>query len=280
MLIVKEKREKTDEELEDEDTSNVDTITHEELSQYDKVIEDLFFKKYPKTNSETITEFPFLKTELVESGESLGIKAKNVPDIIYTYRSRGDFPEKILKTGNWIIEPRGKGKYAFVKINKSPFISIQDGLSEIEILNSLPEIVEDYSAEDEQGLLSSIRYNRLIDIFTKVTCFPLQSHIRTTIKNKGQIEIDEIYVGIDREGKKYIFPLEAKSPQERDKLGWVQITSMVEFAKQNFPDLICRPICAKPIDRHRIFFIEFKNTTEINENGIKEIRLYHLIRKK
>ncbi len=268
---MKEKREKTDEELEDEDTSNVDTITHEELSQYDKVIEDLFFKKYPKTNSEIITEFPFLKTELVESGESLGIKAKNVPDIIYTYRSRGDFPEKILKTGNWIIEPRGKGKYAFVKINKSPFISIQDGLSEIEILNSLPEIVEDYSAEDEQGLLSSIRYNRLIDIFTKVTCFPLQSHIRTTIKNKGQIEIDEIYVGIDREGKKYIFPLEAKSPQERDKLGWVQITSMVEFAKQNFPDLICRPICAKPIDRHRIFLIEFKNTTEINENGIKEI---------
>jgi len=277
---VKEKAKKTDENTRKTNPKKTIEIVHEELSQYDKVIENLFFKKCPKENFEKTTEFPFLKTELVESCKSLGITANNVPDIIYTYRSRSDFPEKILKTGNWIIEPRGKGKYAFVKINKSPFIAIQDGLSEIEILNSLPELVEDYSAEDEQGLLSSIRYNRLIDIFSKVTCFPLQSHIRTTIKNKGQIEIDEIYVGIDREGKKYIFPLEAKSPQERDKLGWVQITSMVEFAKQNFPDLICRPICAKPIDRNRIFLIEFKNTTEINENGIKEIRLYHLIRKK
>jgi len=271
---------KTKEDFYEEVSIKKTDLTHYELSQYDKVIEDLFFKKYPKEKTQKVMVVPFLKTELVESGESLGIKAKNVPDIIYTYRSRSDLPEKILKTGNWIIEPRGKGKYAFVRINKSPFITIQEGLSEIEILNSLPEIVEEYSAEDEQGLLSSIRYNRLIDIFSKVTCFPLQSHIRTTIKNKGQIEIDEIYVGIDREGKKYIFPLEAKSPQERDKLGWVQITSMVEFAKQNFPDLICRPICAKPIDRNRIYLIEFKNTTEINENGIKEIRLYHLVRKK
>lgn len=271
---------KTKEDFYEEVSIKMTNLTHDELSQYDKVIEDLFFKKYPKEKTQKVMVVPFLKTELVESGESLGIKAKNVPDIIYTYRSRSDLPEKILKTGNWIIEPRGKGKYAFVRINKSPFITIQEGLSEIEILNSLPEIVEEYSAEDEQGLLSSIRYNRLIDIFSKVTCFPLQSHIRTTIKNKGQIEIDEIYVGIDREGKKYIFPLEAKSPQERDKLGWVQITSMVEFAKQNFPDLICRPICAKPIDRNRIYLIEFKNTTEINENGIKEIRLYHLVRKK
>ncbi len=263
----------------DDELYESDEMKEEKLSKYDQVIEDLFLKKSSEFHR-TATQFreiPFLKTELVNSMASVGFTVKNVPDIIYTYRSRREFPKTIK--GHWIIEPRGKGKYAFVEINKPPFIDIQEHLAEIEIMNALPEIVEEYTAYDEQGLLSSIRYNRLVDIFTKVTCFHLQSHIRTTIKGKGQIEIDDLYVGIDQDGRKYVLPLEAKSPEERDKLGWVQVTNLVTYAKQNFPGLICRPICAKPIDRNRIILIEFKDTTVINENGVKENRLYNLIRK-
>lgn len=263
---------------------NIDLVSTSDLkngilSNYDKVMEDLFFKKYPETNPDQIIEILFPKTDFESSARAVGVKVENIPDITYTFRVRRDFPESILKTGNWIIEPRGKGKYAFVKLQRSPFVSPQEELTEIEVMNALPEIVEKYTADDEQGLLSSIRYNRLIDIFTKVTCFHLQSHIRAYNKGKGQVEIDDLYVGIDQEGRKYIFPLEAKSSDERDKLGWVQITNMVQYAKEFYPELICRPIGAKPIDRNNINLIEFDNTSDINTIKVKEVRRYKLIRK-
>src|SRR5208337_2432197 len=256
----------------------MDESKKEDLTIYDKVIENLFFKKFPEKNSEEITEILFPKTDFEASAQAVGVKVENIPDITYTYRVRRDFPDSILKTGHWIIEPRGKGKYAFVKLQRSPFVSIQEELTEIEIMNALPEIVEKYTTNDEQGMLSSIRYNRLIDIFTKVTCFHLQSHIRAYNEGKGQIEIDEIYVGIDQEGRKYIFPLEAKSPDKRDRLGWIQITNMVQYAKEFYPELICRPLGAKPIDKNNIYLIEFENISDVNTVKIKETRRYKLIR--
>ncbi len=63
---------------------------------------------------------------------------------------------------------------------------------------------------DEQALLAKIRYNRLIDIFTGITCYSLQNHLRTTVPNIGQVEIDEIYIGIDKRGAHYILPAQAK----------------------------------------------------------------------
>ena len=248
------------------------------ISEYDKVIENLFLKKFDEIGKPDIIELGFTKDELVESAKSIGINIRNVPDVVYTYRSRRGLPEKILSKGNWIIEPRGKGKFAFIKIKRSPFISIQEGLAPIDILNSLPEIVEKYTANDEQGLLSTIRYNRLVDIFTEITCFHLQSHIRTTIEDEGQIEIDDLYVGIDHDGNEYILPLEAKSPQERDKLGWIQVANLVKYAHQYFPKLKCRAICAKPIDKNKLYLIEFEDKTSFNEIGIKDIKCYNLIR--
>jgi hypothetical protein len=253
-------------------------------TDYDKVIENIFFKKYSENQKAGELDFTLRELELITS-KLLAIREvsefiKNIPDIIYTYRSRRSLPEKILKKGNWIIQPKGKGKYSFIKTKRYPFVEIQEGLASIDILNSLPEIVEQYIAGDEQGFLSSIRYNRLVDIFTDITCFHLQSHIRTTIAEEGQIEIDDLYVGVDQEGKRYILPLEAKGPDERDKLGWVQISNLVKYAKQNFPTLICRPIAAKPVSKTKICLVEFESETDFEEIGIRNIRVYHLVRRK
>jgi hypothetical protein len=49
----------------------------------------------------------------------------------------------------------------------------------------------------------------------------LQSHLRTTLPNLGQVETDEVYVGIDKHGIHYVFPIQAKSGT--DKIGAVQI---------------------------------------------------------
>ena len=243
---------------------------------YDRIIASLFNSKF----KEGSPEIDFTKDELVAVARKLKITLRNAPDVVYTYRSRANLPQSILNKGNWVIKPKGKGRFSFLKSKRKPFICIQEGLHAIEIPNALPEIVETHASEDEQALLSSIRYNRFVDIFTEITCFHLQSHIRTTIEGEGQIEIDDLYVGIDTDGTEYILPLEAKSADDRDKLGWIQISNMVKFARQNFPKLKCRPIAAKPAGHNKICLIEFDNNPNSEEVSIVQVKLYGLIREK
>ena len=75
------------------------------------------------------------------------------------------------------------------------------------IPDATPSIVEKYALDDEQALLTKLRYNRLIDIFTGVTCYSLQNHLRTTVPGIGQVETDEIYVGVDKLGRQFVFPV-------------------------------------------------------------------------
>jgi len=246
------------------------------ITQYDKIISSLFKKKH--SGRENQEELSFTKDEIVETAQALSITLRNPPDVVYTYRCRRALPDDILNTGGWIIIPKGKGRFAFRKTNRSSFIEIQEGLAQIEILNAVPEIVEKYAANDEQGLLSLIRYNRLIDIFTNITCFHLQSHIRTTIADEGQVEIDDLYIGIDDEGNEYIIPTEAKSPDERDKLGWFQVANLVKYAGEYFPNLICRPIAVKPFERNIVCLMEFDANSDYEKIAIKNIKVYKLIR--
>lgn len=247
-----------------------------EETDYDKIITTLFLAKF----EEDQTEIDFTKDELVEIASELQIPLRNPPDVVYTYRSRANLPAVILEKGNWVIKSKGKGKFSFFKSGRKPFVEIQEGLHAIEVLTAVPEIVEKYSQDDEQAVLGVIRYNRLVDTLTKVTCFHLQSHARTTIEGEGQVEIDDLYVGIDREGTQYILPLEAKSAEERDKLGWIQVANMAKFAKQHYPQLKCRPIAAKPIDRNTIYMIEFDDNPDAEKVAIVQIRLYKLKREK
>ena len=53
---------------------------------------------------------------------------------------------------------------------------------------------------DEQALLAKIRYNRLLDVFLGISAYSLQNHLRTTVLHIGQIEIDELYIGLDKHG--------------------------------------------------------------------------------
>ncbi len=82
-----------------------------------------------------------------------------------------------------------------------------------EIPDATPEIILSYALSDEQALLAKVRYNRLLDIFLGITTYSLQNHLRTTVAGIGQIEIDEIYVGIDRHGRQYIMPMQGKPPR-------------------------------------------------------------------
>ena len=62
-----------------------------------------------------------------------------------------------------------------------------------------PGMVAKYALGDEQSLLAKVRYNRLVDIFSGVTCYSLQNHLQTTVRGMGQIETDELTSGSTRE---------------------------------------------------------------------------------
>lgn len=168
-------------------------------------------------------------------------------------------PEEITKTAPngyyWRIRNIGKSLYEFILEEGMEFIEPDKMLATIKIPDSTPSIVRKYSISDEQALLTIVRYNRLIDIFLGITCYSLQNHLRTTVAGIGQIETDEIYVGLDKKGRQFIIPVQAKGGS--DKLGVTQIEQDLELCKQKYPELICRAIACQFITSDVVAMFEF-----------------------
>jgi hypothetical protein len=200
---------------------------------------------------------------------------KNVADLRYQYTSgRRSLPTEIDRLGPWMIMGTGKGAYAFVRVKEGLDVSISADLQEILIPDATPEIVVEYAGRDEQGLLAKLRYNRLLDIFLGITCYHLQNHWRTTV-NKVQREIDDLYVGIDVDGRQYVIPVEAKG--RKDRVSKTQIVQMVEFAGQRYPRLIIRPVGIQEITDKGIVLILFTPGKSPDDIKIKEMRRYKLV---
>lgn len=130
----------------------------------------------------------------------------------------------------------------------------REELLTIKVPDATPEIITAYALNDEQALLAKVRYNRLVDVFLGITTFSLQNHLRTTVKEVGQIEIDEIYVGIDRHGRQFVVPVQAKGGN--DKHGVVQTQQDILCCSEKFPNLICRAISAQFMSEERIAMFE------------------------
>jgi len=72
----------------------------------------------------------------------------------------------------------------------------------------------------------------------------------------GQVETDEIYLGIDRRGAHYVFPVQAKGG--RDRMSVVQIEQDLAMCANKFPNLICRPIAAQFMGDELIALFDFE----------------------
>jgi len=226
-----------------------------QLNRYQALIADIFFHFHTKD----LTVIPFTRVELVANAEKLGIVLpSNLGDILYYFRYRNPLPEKILQTQpkgmEWVIEGAGRAMYEFrlVPINR---ISPNLNLVTIKIPDATPEIISANALSDEQALLARVRYNRLIDIFLGITAYSLQNHLRTTVKGLGQIEIDEVYVGVDRFGRQYIVPVQAKGGS--DQLSTVQAKQDIACCAEKFPHLSCRAISAQFMDDSKIAIFGF-----------------------
>lgn len=122
------------------------------LTEYDQVMHRLFEELHIAYAD--IDRLPFTKADIERAVDHLGLAIKNVPDIVYTYRSgRSTLPQSILARGNWAIDGLGKGKYVFVRLTRSPYVDIPSDIEAIRILDATPQIVLKYQGTDEQSIL-------------------------------------------------------------------------------------------------------------------------------
>jgi len=242
-------------------------------NRYAAIIENIFFSHYKPG----LKEFQFARTEIVSVAKDLGVELpKNLGDLIYSFRYRYELPQAILSTAadglEWIIEGSGQALYRF-KLTKLSRIVPREDLITIKVPDSTPEIISAYALSDEQALLAKLRYNRLIDIFLGITAYSLQNHLRTNLKSVGQIEIDEMYVGVDRHGRQFVVPVQAKGGS--DKHGVVQTNQDIVYCREKFPDLVCRAISAQFMSNDRIAMFEL--TVQDGEVRVVEEKHYRLV---
>ena len=241
-------------------------------NRYSKLIEKIFFDNYLKGSSKV----EFVRSDIEKAAKSLKIELpKNLGDVIYSFRFRTELPNSIIElAGNdneWLIKLAGRSTYCFSLEQKLEIIPNRN-LVHSKILNSTPGVIHKYSLSDEQALLAILRYNRLLDIFLGLTCYSLQNHLRTTVPHLGQVETDEIYIGLDKRGVHFVIPVQAKGGN--DKQGKVQIEQDIELCKSKFPNLICIPVAAQFMQDGKIAlfcFEQVNNTIKINSERHYEL---------
>ncbi len=239
------------------------------------------FARYHNPGDDQVT---FTRDDLVSAAAALKApRPKNLGDIVYSLRYRVPLPDSIRRTAppgcEWAIFPGGNAVYTLRAV---PFnlIEPRQGLRTILLPDATPGVIAKYSLSDEQALLARVRYNRLLDVFTGLACYPLQSHLRTSITitsdidgtpSNSQVETDDVYVGLDEHGAHYVLPVQAKGGS--DSLSVIQIWQDFRVAQQKFPNLIPRPVAAQFMEHSAIALFEFQESRE----GITIAREHHYI---
>lgn len=233
------------------------------------------FQGHHESNENT---FDFERSEIEVVARRLKIKLpKNIGDVLYSQRYRAELPEAIQSVTpaghEWVILPAGRGRYRFQLIRGSSRVLPRVDASVIKVPDATPEIIAANAKSDEQALLAKVRYNRLIDIFLGITAYSLQNHLRTSVQDMGQIEVDEIYVGVNREGQQFIVPVQGKGGS--DQLSIIQTIQDLACCHEKFAGLTCRPVSAQFMDDGVIAMFELKEHEHIPR--IAEEKHYKLV---
>ena len=212
-------------------------------NRYSALIEWVFFKHYV----DGATQVPWKRSDLEEGASALGIQLPNLGNVVYSVRHRTPMPrtvaDKAPEGRQWIIREAGRSQYEFVAVSAAARVLPRDDLIVTKIPDATPEIIRSSALSDEQALLALVRYNRLIDVFLGVAAYSLQNHLRTTAPGIGQVEVDEVYVAVDRYGTQYVLPVQAKGG--KDELGVTQTEQDIAVCRAKFPDLVPRPVAAQ-----------------------------------
>lgn len=244
------------------------------VGKYQQIIEYVFKKKEEEYGTDE--DIPFHRDDLEDAMEELDISVKNVPDIPYAYRSRRPLPDSIAQHGYSaiIIDDTRAGEdptYMFTK--RDQLIPVPDVVDETHSTSvaSLPEPVRPYIGEDEQGVLTQVRYAGLLDDFTGLDCYHLTSHLRFRVKGR-EAELDDLYVGVDENSDHYALAVEAKGEGEtlnRNQL--IRNTRGIEN-KSDYPNDV-RTLAVK-LHEGEIYLFEFEVFRSEGEDRVQTERIW------
>jgi hypothetical protein len=243
-------------------------------NRYQAILVKIFQGHYNSSEN----SFDFERSEIEIVADKLKIKLpKNIGDVLYSQRYRAELPKEIRSitpSGHeWVILPAGRGRYRFQLIRGTSRVLPRVDASIIKVPDATPEIIAANAKTDEQALLAKVRYNRLIDIFLGITAYSLQNHLRTSVQDMGQIAIDEIYVGVNREGQQFIVPVQGKGGS--DQLSIIQTIQDLACCREKFAALTCRPVSAQFMEGGVIAMFELKEHDHIPR--IAEEKHYKLV---
>lgn len=244
-----------------------------------------------EVNGNKYEKYFFTKKRIEYHFTKHGESPSNIPDVIYSYRvGRVPYPDEMKERGNWVIDGAGKGKYYFVKVGQDHCFDISPDDKEVVcdrtpplVIKHAQEIPKDSSGNveeaeaDEQAALVRARYNDLVGRFLDLSeCHHMQSHVRKFITGRGQVEIDDLYIGRDSNNNDVIIPIEAKNEGEDEHLGIYQLLSLVRFAAQVFPDLTPKPVGLKIVSDDTIAMAAFNATQDYDSLSILNSTTYHI----
>lgn len=242
--------------------------------KYQQVIEHVFEKKVEKYGTEE--DIPFHRDDMEEAMDELDISIGNVVDIPYSYRSRRRLPEKLAKHGYSAIiiddtRPGEDPTYRFTK--RDQLIPVPEEVDETHATSiaELPEPIRPYLGQDEQGVLTQVRYAGLLDEFTGYDCYHLSSHLRFRVKGR-EAELDDLYVAVDEEGNHHALAVEAKGEAEtlnRNQL--IRNTRGIE-GESEYPDNV--GTLAVKLHEGEIYVFEFTVFRSEGEDRVRVERVW------
>lgn len=91
----------------------------------------------------------------------------------------------------------------------------------------------------------------------------------------GQVETDEVYIGVDRKGGHYVFPVQVK--RGKDTLSIVQVWQDIDLCAYKFRPMQCRPIAAQFMADDVIAMFEFELGATARDAKLLTEKHYKLI---
>jgi len=235
------------------------------MGKYEDTIVCVFENKI-EDGYDTDEEIPFDRDDIETALDELGLTVKNVPDIPYAYRSRRSLPEHIERHGynTIILDNSIEGTdvtYLFTK--REQLIHVPDEYDEVHrtSLAELPEPVREYIGKDEQGVLTQVRYAKLLDDFMEMETYHLQSHMRFRV-NSREAGLDDLYIGVDPDGNDHAIAVEAKGVGETlNKNQLIRNTRGIE-QKANYPNRV--ETVAVKLDEDGYFYVFEFNVHQVD----------------
>ena len=241
------------------------------MAKYEPIIKWVFETQAKEYGTEE--EIPFSRSHIEDAMEDLDISVGNVPDIPYAYRSRRPLPDEIAEYGYTavIIDDTREGEdptYMFTKMEQLiPIPEVVDQTHQTST-SVLPEAVRKYIGKNEQGVLTQVRYAGLLDDFTGLDTYHLQSHLRMRVKGR-EAELDDLYVGVDDDGDHHALVVEAKGVGEtlnRNQL--IRNTRGIK-EKSRYPDSV--QTLAVKLDDGFFYLFEFEGIEDDASNDSVEM---------